>query len=96
MSRVEWTARIALDGGRAVYAGRMYEAAFDTFGVEKLDHARTFATEADALAWITRLKIRNAQAVKLRNGKIVDRFEPESAPIPTKQKRRALRDTLKR
>jgi hypothetical protein len=66
----EWTAEILILGS-TLYAWFAFDPKWDTFATELSEHARMFESEADVDAWIERLKVPNATAVRIRAGKVV-------------------------
>jgi hypothetical protein len=62
----EWSAEIKVSGHPTLYAWVAYNAKFDTFATDKVEHARTFETREEVEGWITRLHIKNATPVRIR------------------------------
>jgi hypothetical protein len=63
----EWTAEInGTNGHPKIWAWMAYNDKLGTFGTGNPEHARLFTSKADVEAWIARLKIKDAKAVRLK------------------------------
>lgn len=67
VSRRDWTAEIQGNGHGTLWAWVAYNPKLGTFATANRDHARRFSSKQDVEDWITRLKVGDAKAIRLKD-----------------------------